>query len=66
MKRYINTRTEEGVETIDEVDSDDFKTIKEYRFEVTRLCFEYKMAGTACWASSRATKEWREAKCANK
>ena len=60
MKRYINTRTENGVETIDEVDSEDFETSKDFRFEVTRLCLEYKLAGTPCYSSSRATKEWRE------
>jgi len=60
MKRYINTRTENGVETIDEVDSEDFKTTKDFKTEVTRLCFEYKLAGTSCWVSTRATKEWRQ------
>lgn len=62
MKKYINTKTEYGVETIDEIDSDDFKTMKDFRAELSRLCFEYSLAGTKCYTSSRSTKEWRKEK----
>lgn len=61
MKRYINTKTSEGVETVDELDSNDFESYKAFRQEVICLVGEYEMAFNApCWHSQRATKEWRE------
>lgn len=59
MKRYLNTRTEYGVETLDELDSADFKERREFAKELRRLREEYSMSGSPCWVSRRATKEWR-------
>lgn len=58
MKRYLNTRTEYGVETIDVLDSEDFKSSREFAQELRRLREEYTMSGSPCWVSRRATKEW--------
>lgn len=62
MKRYLNTRYNNGVETVDELDSADFETAKDFRNELKRLQFEYSLAGTNCWISKRSTKEWRNGK----
>ena len=62
MKRFLNTRTNYGVETVEELDTEDFKTYKEFREELRRLRIEYSLAGTSTWVSQRATKEWREAR----
>lgn len=58
--KYFNMRTSHGVETIDQIDREDFKTYKEYRDEVSRLRSEYAMAGMNVYSSSRCTKEWKE------
>lgn len=59
MKRYLNTRTDYGVETLDELDSADFNGSREFSKELHRLREEYTMSGSPCWVSRRATKEWR-------
>lgn len=52
MTTYINARTSEGVETVDE-----YKTYKEAR----EMLAEYNMAyHCPLWISSRSTREWRE------
>lgn len=61
MVRYFNLKTVYGIETIDEFDSNDFPTFKEYRQELKRLAKEYRMAGMPVYTSQRATKEYSEA-----
>ena len=59
MIKYINTRMNNEVETVDEVNSNDFTTYKAYRLECRRLLGEYEMAFNApCYLSQRSTKEW--------
>ena len=61
MIRYINVKTAQGVETIDEFDSADFPDSKAFRAEVRRCLAEYKtIYGSSVWSSSRSTKDWRE------
>ena len=63
MKAYINIK-DRYVETIDELDSNDFETIKEYRKEKQRLLSEYRMAysgtGIVPYLSNRCTQDWKE------
>ena len=59
MIKYINTRIGNEVETIDEINSEDFIAFKAYRLECRRLLAEYEMAFNApCYLSQRSTKEW--------
>ena len=60
--RYFNYKDEYGtVETIDEISSNDFPNLKEYKKECSRLLSEYNMCHSSrVYLSSRATKRWRE------
>jgi len=60
MTKYLNLKTPYGVETVDQLDRADFNSHKEYRAELIRLRREYHIAGMGVYASSRATREWRE------
>ena len=59
MKRYFNIKGIYGVETIDELDSADFDSMKEFRQEVKRLHREYNLTPMSVYLSSRCTKEWK-------
>lgn len=61
MKRYINCKPDgRTVETVDELNSEDFSTLKEFRIESRRLLGEYRMAFQCeVWSSNRSTSEWR-------
>ncbi len=56
---YYNIKTCHGVETIDELDRNDYATYRDYRDERRRLLLEYRLAGVAVYTSNRATREWR-------
>lgn len=60
MKRYLNMRTAYGVETVEELDSKDFKTLKEFRIELKRLVSEYIFAGMNVYTSQRCTNAWNK------
>jgi hypothetical protein len=60
MIKYLNLKTSYGVETVDQLDRAEFNSYKEFRAELLRLRREYHTAGMEVYASSRATKEWRE------
>jgi len=62
MKRYLNLKTVHGIETVDELNLNNFKTQKEYRVELKRLTAEYRLCGMMVYVSSRAAKEWRNTK----
>lgn len=55
---YINFQGPAGRETVDELDSKDFKTYREYLKEARRLVSEYQLAGMDVYASSRKCKNW--------
>ena len=60
MKKYFNIKGVYGVETIDELDSSDFSTMKEFRQEVKRLYREYNLTPMGgVYTSSRCTNGWR-------
>ena len=56
--RYFNLKTNQGTETVDELDRNDFKTYKEYRLELRRLKSQYFIAGMNVYISQRACKDW--------
>lgn len=55
---YFNIKTSYGVETVDELSSEEFASPKDYREERKRLVKEYRLAGMAVYTSSRCTKDW--------
>ena len=59
MTRYLNIKTQYGVETIDSINTEDFKTSKEFRQEKNRLQSEYLKASnfySGCYWSQRSAK----------
>ena len=61
MIRYINTRSNKIVETVDELDSNDFESTRQFNAEVRRLVKEYQIAfNSPVYSSQRCTKEWAE------
>jgi hypothetical protein len=59
---YLNLKTSEGIETIDELNENDFNTYKEFRTELKRLLSEYRTASnyySGIYTSTRSTKDWR-------
>ena len=58
---YLNTKLYGQVETLDQLDSNDFKDTRSFRAEKSRLLHEYILAGghgSPYW-SSRSTKDYR-------
>jgi len=58
MKKYLNLRTVYGVETVDELNTEDFKTLSDFNRELKRLKSEYRLNNMNVYSSQRATKEW--------
>lgn len=58
MKVYFNIKTSQGVETVDELSSKDFKSFKDFRLEKNRLVREYHMCNMNVYTSQRCTREW--------
>jgi len=58
MKRYLNSKQWEGTETIDELDSNDFKSYRDFKRELNRLADEYAMCQQSCYISQKACKGW--------
>lgn len=60
MIAYFNIKTSNGVETIDQLDSKDFTTSKEFRQEKKRLISEYNLTRQYPYISQRCTKDWKK------
>lgn len=58
MVRYLNWRGPQGRETVDQINREDFATLKAYREEVSRLVGEYAIAGMDVYISSRPCANW--------
>lgn len=56
---YLNIKTSQGIETVDELNPKDFETRKAFRKELKRLCGEYRLCDMAVYSSQRSTNEWR-------
>jgi hypothetical protein len=59
MVRYINMKSVHGTETVDELDSKDFKFFRDFRKELRRLLNEYRLCGMNVYSSQRSDKTWR-------
>ena len=61
MTIYLNMRTSDGVETVDEFTrgEDSPANPKEFRKYVSDMAREYRMSGMNVYQSSRCTKDWR-------
>ena len=57
--KYINLKTSQGIETVDQLSEKDFPTYKEFLKEFRRLLSEYRLAGMAVYYSNRCAKDWR-------
>ena len=55
---YLNMKTYQGVETVDEFTREENQTPKEFRAYVRQMVQEYHLAGMMVYKSSRCTKEW--------
>lgn len=60
MRKYINYKGPDGVETFDEIRREDFKSLTAYRQELRNVLEGYRDAGMAVYLSNRSTKEWRK------
>ena len=57
--RYLNIKSPQGVETVDELSSADFQDRKAFKAELERLSSEYHFAGMAVYISTRCDKSWK-------
>jgi len=55
---YLNMRTQQGTETIDQIDRKDFATFKEYKRELKSMIDNYRACNMQVYKSQRACKEW--------
>jgi hypothetical protein len=60
MKRYLNLKTNYGVETVDQINSNDFETLKAFRIELKRLISENHSAGLLVYVSQKADQSWKK------
>jgi len=57
---YLNMRTSQGVETVDEFTREENQTPKEFRLYVNQMVKEYQIAGMNVYKSSRCTNDWKQ------
>ena len=56
--KYFNLITPKGKETVDQISRDEYGTFKEYKTELRRLLYEYRLAGMNVYTSQKACKDW--------
>jgi hypothetical protein len=56
--RYLNYKSNYGVETVDCLDHKDFILYKDFKKELARLLHEYRLAGMDVYVSQRSTKDF--------
>ena len=56
MIKYLNIKTQYGVETVDQLDSKDFEGRKAFKAELRRLISEYATGGMQVYVSQRCVK----------
>lgn len=56
MIKYLNRKTQYGVETVDQLDRKDFESGKAFKAELRRLTNEYSIAGVQVYVSQRCAK----------
>jgi len=57
---YLNMKTSQGVETVDEFTKEDNQTSKEFRLYVNQMCKEYSITGMSVYKSQRSTNDWKQ------
>ena len=55
---FLNLRTSQGVETVDEFTREIGQNPKGFRAYVSKMVSEYHLAGMSVYKSSRCTKDW--------
>lgn len=56
---YLNVKTNQGIETVDEFTKEENQNPKEFRAYVNKMVNEYHMAKMNVYKSTRSTKEWK-------
>lgn len=59
MPIYLNMRTNQGIETVDEFTRPIEQSIKDFKKYINNIISEYRLAGMNVYRSNRCTKEWR-------
>lgn len=63
MTTYLNIRTSEGVETVDEISRSSYPSYKEFRKARLELIREYRKAHSyysGIYTSKRCTRDWQK------
>ena len=60
MTIYLNLKTAQGVETVDEFTQEANQTYREFIRYVKDMVKEYHMAGMNVYRSQRCTNEWKD------
>ena len=55
---YLNMRTQQGTETIDQINRKDFATFREYKRELKSMIDNYHLINMPVYKSQRACKDW--------
>lgn len=56
---FLNMRTSQGVETVDEFTREENQSPKDFRLYVSKMVKEYRIAGMNTYKSSRSTNDWK-------
>ena len=56
---YLNLKTSKGIETVDQLERNDFDSFKEYKIELKNMVINYRLAGMNVYKSQRACKDWK-------
>jgi hypothetical protein len=57
---YLNMKTQQGIETVDEFSREEGQNPKDFRKYVSEMVSEYHLAGMNVYKSSRPNKEWKQ------
>lgn len=58
MKVYLNYKTTQGTETVDEFQMETNQSPKEFHKYVSQMISEYRLSGMNVYKSNRCTKDW--------
>lgn len=59
---YLNIRTLQGIETVDEFTREKNQTFEEFNIYVNKMIKEYHVCNMGVYKSSRCTKDWKNKK----
>ena len=60
MKTFLNLKTSQGRETVDEFERKEGQSMREYLAYVREMVKEYQIAGMEVYRSSRCCANWKE------